>query len=377
MNKRHLLIGLVLVFYVIFANLNLAFAEVRINEVELNPTGDDSGNEWIELYSDTEVNLTDWIIASSNGRNMSFNASFSGFYSINTTTNLLTNDLNNLSLKNNGSITFSTGSLSDSSNDDQTWQYCSGNWSFVSSTRGLSNNCSQFTAQNSTNSSTNQTIQNSTTTNSSSTTISLNLNWTSADIINNEANDYFYIKVFAYNLNNSDYDLKVWLEFEENNTIISERYSEEESKWESGIYFVNNFFSDSGNVSKEIKLRIKKAYPNFSGEAKIFAKLRKNGQTDSIAEIEKTINIIFEEALNNISNESNSSSFNENNNSTENSSEENVIYLGKKSKTEDIKTPEMTLYKSNSEIIKQYAPWAFAGVCIIIIVMLLIDKRNK
>ena len=46
--KGHLLIGLILVFSFIFVNLNLAFAEVRINEVELNPTGDDSGNEWIE-----------------------------------------------------------------------------------------------------------------------------------------------------------------------------------------------------------------------------------------------------------------------------------------------------------------------------------------
>jgi len=42
---------------------------VRINEVELNPAGTDSGNEWIELYSPVTVDLTGYLIHSSNGRN--------------------------------------------------------------------------------------------------------------------------------------------------------------------------------------------------------------------------------------------------------------------------------------------------------------------
>jgi len=30
---------------------------LRINEVELNPPLDDSGNEWAEIYSESEINL--------------------------------------------------------------------------------------------------------------------------------------------------------------------------------------------------------------------------------------------------------------------------------------------------------------------------------
>ena len=53
--KKSLICLLVLI---ILSLINCVNAEIRINEVELNPKGDDAGYEWIELYSEYEINLS-------------------------------------------------------------------------------------------------------------------------------------------------------------------------------------------------------------------------------------------------------------------------------------------------------------------------------
>jgi len=45
---------------IILILINFVYAEIRINEVELNPAGSDGGKEWIELYSDSLINLEGW-----------------------------------------------------------------------------------------------------------------------------------------------------------------------------------------------------------------------------------------------------------------------------------------------------------------------------
>jgi hypothetical protein len=124
--------------------INFVSSSVTINEVELNPAGTDNGYEWIELYSSDEINIIDWQIRSSNGRNMSFNASFRGYYLIKTKYNLLTNDKNLLSLYNGETLISSTKEFSDSYNDDRTWQYCSSEWKFIEKTKQEENNCSEI-----------------------------------------------------------------------------------------------------------------------------------------------------------------------------------------------------------------------------------------
>jgi len=52
--------GLILMSFVIMSLLISFISSIRINEVELNPYGTDSGNEWLEFYSKGEVNLTGW-----------------------------------------------------------------------------------------------------------------------------------------------------------------------------------------------------------------------------------------------------------------------------------------------------------------------------
>jgi hypothetical protein len=56
---------------------------VRINEVEPNPSGADSDNEWIELYSDTEINLTNWTLRDLDDNIIELNQTFSGYLIIN------------------------------------------------------------------------------------------------------------------------------------------------------------------------------------------------------------------------------------------------------------------------------------------------------
>ena len=53
-----ILIGLLLISCV---------SAIRINEVELNPEGTDAGNEWIELFSSEEIDLTGWTLKYATG----------------------------------------------------------------------------------------------------------------------------------------------------------------------------------------------------------------------------------------------------------------------------------------------------------------------
>ena len=61
MKKRSVLI--VLCVFVLTLNVNSVASVVNINEIEVNPTGNDSGNEWIELYNDgPPINLNNWYL---------------------------------------------------------------------------------------------------------------------------------------------------------------------------------------------------------------------------------------------------------------------------------------------------------------------------
>src|SRR3989344_3390746 len=40
---------------------------IRLNEIEANPEGTDSGNEWVELYSQDSVNLEGYFLENGDG----------------------------------------------------------------------------------------------------------------------------------------------------------------------------------------------------------------------------------------------------------------------------------------------------------------------
>ena len=132
---------LVLIFILIFISLNFVSA-IRINEVELNPEGSDSGNEWIELYSQDNANLDGFRIVNHLNKSINLSGSFSGFFVINFSRQWLNNIEEYVMLFNNEGLVDKTPIFKDAFNDNRTWQYCN-EWVFRNSTRGIENNCQE------------------------------------------------------------------------------------------------------------------------------------------------------------------------------------------------------------------------------------------
>jgi hypothetical protein len=213
----------------------------------------------------------------------------------------------------------------------------------------------------------------STTTNT--TTPNVTLEWDEDEIINGEE---FKIKVITKNLLNKKYALKIWISFENDSGYtksISDRYDENESKWESGTYWIYSFFSGPGNKTESINLRIRVDYSNFFGDAKILAKIKEDDNSDKFYDFLGSIEILkaIEHTTNNSYTSNAQPSILNANNSTNNITKNEVIILGtpKTSKKE----ANSIIYKSKVEYIREYAPYAFGLVCIFLIIILAIDKK--
>ena len=126
---------------ILLTHFLIIVSAVKINEVELNPAGEDNKNEWLELYSASNIDLNGWHIENVKGKNLSLNDSFSGYKIITTPYNFLTNDKQKLILYDNtGNNMQETGIISDSANDGRSWQLCD-DWVFIDSSKGEENNC--------------------------------------------------------------------------------------------------------------------------------------------------------------------------------------------------------------------------------------------
>jgi hypothetical protein len=134
-----------LIFLMNILLINIICAQAIISEVELNPAGTDSGNEWIELYSNDLINLTGWEIVNQKGKEIKLNNSFSGYSIIYAPYNFLVNE--NCSLKlidSNGNVADNTDILKDIQNNDKSWSYCD-SWVFGQSSKGKENYCEKET----------------------------------------------------------------------------------------------------------------------------------------------------------------------------------------------------------------------------------------
>lgn len=112
----------------------------------------------------------------------------------------------------------------------------------------------------------------------------------------NPINKEIEIKISALNLKEGVYDLKAGIEKE--GEILSEIFNEKENKWQSSNYYLKNFFENSlpGTI---LKIRIKEDAWNLSGEAEVFAKIRKVGKNKYWEERNKII--LLEPEVNNTS----------------------------------------------------------------------------
>jgi hypothetical protein len=155
-----------MMFLILIIFLLSNISAIIISEVELNPAGTDAGNEWVELYNDGEMSLEGYILVNNDGKNISLNGNFSGYYVYTFAKQWLDNSNESVSLYNNSELIDKTDLFEDSKNNDLTWQLCDGSWKFVNSTKGQENNCKEEIKENNTivnNTSNEESINNLTT----------------------------------------------------------------------------------------------------------------------------------------------------------------------------------------------------------------------
>jgi endonuclease YncB( thermonuclease family) len=121
--------------------------DIAINEVELNPRGSDAGQEWIELYNptDVDINMSDFQITTSfksSDIDLPKDAVIKAgeTYVVELDEQTLSNTAEILVLENStGKVVDRTPSLVDRNDDDRTWQRIpDGNneWKFADDTKG-------------------------------------------------------------------------------------------------------------------------------------------------------------------------------------------------------------------------------------------------
>lgn len=371
--KKSLICLLALIISIFISLFLVSFVSaININEVELNPAGSDSGFEWIELYSSNEIDLNGWKIMNNDNQSLELNQSFNGYFIINLKGQWLDNSNEKVFLYNGNNLISETILLSDSNNDNKAWQYCNGNWNFITQTKGSINSCSSGNPQNNTNQ--NNTNQNNT--NDDEDSISLSIDWNEDDIVNG---DEFDIEVSVENLEDKEYDVKIWIE--DDGTVISDRYDEENDEWKSGTYYIDNFFQGPGDKSDEIKLKIRDAYSDFSGDAKIYFRTREGDETSD------DIEILEKEEDEETNNEENTEKSNVSKNTgvsaksnppiSSSSVTGNAIKLGNLESIEETKNENKessVIYESKNGKIKIYAIVGFAVLCLGLVILILFKK---
>ena len=367
----------------------LISGDILINEIMYSPDAFCGGtyNEWVELYNPTseDINLDEWKIGDEGGiglidfsnssstiiesqdyfiiakRPINFSQYFNVLCPIAERKFTLNNDEDTIFLYDssgeliqNISYNFEMGGAG----DGNSLQLINNIWISAEPTPGLENK-----EDNSSNNSNNQT--------NPGNAQALELNWEEDEIINNQE---FEIEVKIYNSENKQYDLKIWIETKEDTKIISERYDDENNEWKSGNYYIYNFFQGPGNKTKIVFLKMRSDYENFSGNAKIYAKIK-----DSEIIIEKEIEILEkqENPSQEFNNSENQSDLNYSKSENQNLTEDSIIYLGAKNNLKkELKSNSKLIYESKQELIKKYVGYIFL-LLIFFIGIILLRKFNK
>lgn len=145
-----------LMVFLLTISLTDNVSSLRVNELESNPEGEDSGFEWIELYSDEEVSLDGYIL-DHEGRGASINltGTFSGFFVLTFQTQWLRNTNETVYLKNGEQIIQTIGPFSDNK-IEKTYNFCNDEWKFDTGTKNEQNSCSNSGSSVQTNTNNNQ-----------------------------------------------------------------------------------------------------------------------------------------------------------------------------------------------------------------------------
>ncbi|MFC1682093.1 hypothetical protein ACFL0X_00580 [Nanoarchaeota archaeon] len=133
--KRGILIILI-VFVLSFVSA------IRINEIELNPAGKDSGEEWIEFYSEENVE-GNYTIKNNDGDELEIYLDFEGYFVYELEKQWLDNEDEGVLLYDEDLIDESK-IIFDTENNEMTLQFCDGDWWFRESTRDEESDCSYY-----------------------------------------------------------------------------------------------------------------------------------------------------------------------------------------------------------------------------------------
>jgi hypothetical protein len=120
-----------------------SISAIRINEVELNPLDDCKDcTEWAEIYSDTEINLSEYYLENNKSKIINLSGVGQGYIKIGFGKQFLTNSGDRLILKKLTEIIDETPVIIDEDNNNKTWQFCD-NWKFKEETKGKENDCNE------------------------------------------------------------------------------------------------------------------------------------------------------------------------------------------------------------------------------------------
>jgi len=374
-------LGVIIFLIAIFS---VCVSAVRINEV-MPHTNNSLGNEWVELYNEegNNISLINWTIGDLVSNDIiNLNISANGFA-------IITNDaigcsnfsvpngscielttigggLNNVDetiyLYDNNSILISNLSWSENIQaSGNSWQFYNETWQTCSPTPGQINLC--------------EAEEPPVDEEPEDAGIYLELEWDEDEIINGEE---FDIKVYAYNLeDDEDYDIKVWIEFEDNDTIISERYDEDGEEWKSGNYYFNEFISNEINETKDIALRIKDDYSHYTGDASIFVRLEESDGGKTVwDDDEYSIEILEGEEVKGEEDDADEDVAEDEPDVEETitAAPSGVISLNGAKDIKSEENSENKVYRSKTQYIKEYAIYIFALFCIGVIILLIIKR---
>lgn len=115
---------------------------IKINEVELNPSGSDAGFEWVEFFSEEEISLNEYKIVNGDGNEIQLTEKFSGYYVYELEKQWLDNKDEKIILYKGSELIDETGILNDDKNNQKTWGWCDG-WIFDEPSKGGENKCKQ------------------------------------------------------------------------------------------------------------------------------------------------------------------------------------------------------------------------------------------
>ncbi len=116
--------------------------DITIVEVESNPAGVDSGNEWVELYVPQNLSASFFVLENNDGDTIELTGNFSAGYFVYTfESGWLDNSDEKVMLKLLDVVVSETPVFADSDNDESTLQLCGTEWIEAPHTPGTANDC--------------------------------------------------------------------------------------------------------------------------------------------------------------------------------------------------------------------------------------------